>query len=214
MADSSSERSLRAAGPRTPRPSAPSPPPPSRSLSEAEEAELSLSLARTKTRSYGSTASVRAPLGAGVIKRHVEHRVRPGDTLQGIALKYGVSMEQIKRANKLFTNDCIFLKKTLNIPVISEKPLLFNGLNSIDSPENETVDSFSHEEDLVAAGEDLSSPSPQESDAQPMQPEEVSARDFLQRLDLQIKLSTQAAKKLKEESRDEESLFAASLYHS
>ncbi|XP_026955603.1 lysM and putative peptidoglycan-binding domain-containing protein 2 isoform X2 [Orcinus orca] len=123
-------------------------------------------------------------------------------------------MEQIKRANKLFTNDCIFLKKTLNIPVISEKPLLFNGLNSIDSPENETVDSFSHEEDLVAAGEDLSSPSPQESDAQPMQPEEVSARDFLQRLDLQIKLSTQAAKKLKEESRDEESLFAASLYHS
>ncbi|XP_022435200.1 lysM and putative peptidoglycan-binding domain-containing protein 2 isoform X1 [Delphinapterus leucas] len=214
MADSSPERSLRAAGPRTPRPSAPSPPPPSRSLSEAEEAELSLSLARTKTRSYGSTASVRAPLGAGVIERHVEHRVRPGDTLQGIALKYGVSMEQIKRANKLFTNDCIFLKKTLNIPVISEKPLLFNGLNSIDSPENETVDSFSHEEDLVAAGEDLSPPSPQESDAQPMQPEEVSARDFLQRLDLQIKLSTQAAKKLKEESRDEESLFATSLYHS
>ncbi|XP_007114450.2 lysM and putative peptidoglycan-binding domain-containing protein 2 isoform X1 [Physeter macrocephalus] len=214
MADSSPERSLRAGGPRAPRPSAPSPPPPSRSLSEAEEAELSLSLARTKTRSYGSTASVRAPLGAGVIERHVEHRVRPGDTLQGIALKYGVSMELIKRANKLFTNDCIFLKKTLNIPVISEKPLLFNGLNSIDSPENETVDSFSHEEDLVAAGEDLSPPSPQESDAQPMQPEEVSARDFLQRLDLQIKLSTQAAKKLKEESRDEESPFAASLYHS
>ncbi|XP_065728824.1 lysM and putative peptidoglycan-binding domain-containing protein 2 [Phocoena phocoena] len=214
MADSSPERSLRAAGPRTPRSSAPSAPPPSRSLSEAEEAELSLSLARTKTRSYGSTASVRAPLGAGVIERHVEHRVRPGDTLQGIALKYGVSMEQIKRANKLFTNDCIFLKKTLNIPVISEKPLLFNGLNSIDSPENETVDSFSHEEDLVAAGEDLSPPSPQESDAQPMHPEEVSARDFLQRLDLQIKLSTQAAKKLKDESRDEESLFAASLYHS
>ncbi|KAM9090616.1 lysM and putative peptidoglycan-binding domain-containing protein 2 isoform X1 [Balaenoptera ricei] len=214
MADSSPARSLRAGGPRAPRPSAPSPPPPSRSLSEAEEAELSLSLARTKTRSYGSTASVRAPLGAGVIERHVEHRVRPGDTLQGIALKYGVSMEQIKRANKLFTNDCIFLKKTLNIPVISEKPLLFNGLNSIDSPENETVDSFSHEEDLVAAGEDLSPPSPQESDAQPMQPEEVSARDFLQRLDLQIKLSTQAAKKLKEESRDEESPFAASLYHS
>ena len=111
-------------------------------------------------------------------------------------------MEQIKRANKLFTNDCIFLKKTLNIPVISEKPLLFNGLNSIDSPENETVDSsFSHEEEPAAAGEDLSPSSPQESDVQPVQPEEVSARDFLQRLDLQIKLSTQAAKKLKEESR-------------
>ncbi|XP_031308917.2 lysM and putative peptidoglycan-binding domain-containing protein 2 [Camelus dromedarius] len=217
MADSSPAPSLRAGGLRAPRSSAPSPPPPSppRSGSEAEEAELSLSLARTKTRSYGSTASVRAPLGAGVIERHVEHRVRAGDTLQGIALKYGVSMEQIKRANKLFTNDCIFLKKTLNIPVISEKPLLFNGLNSVDSPENETVDSsFCHEEELVAAGEDLSPPSPQESDVQPTQPEDVSARDFLQRLDLQIKLSTQAAKKLKEESRDEESPYATSLYHS
>ncbi|XP_053449110.1 lysM and putative peptidoglycan-binding domain-containing protein 2 isoform X3 [Nycticebus coucang] len=124
-------------------------------------------------------------------------------------------MEQIKRANKLFTNDCIFLKKTLNIPIISEKPLLFNGLNSIDSPENETVDSsFPHEEDPVVAGEDLPPRSPQESEAQPVQPEEVSARDFLQRLDLQIKLSTQAAKKLKEDSRDEENPYATSPYHS
>ncbi|XP_004462208.2 lysM and putative peptidoglycan-binding domain-containing protein 2 [Dasypus novemcinctus] len=216
MADSSPALTLRDGAPRAPRPAAlaPSPPTRSRSGSESEEAELSLSLARTKTRSYGSTASVRAPLSAGVIERHVEHRVRAGDTLQGIALKYGVTMEQIKRANKLFTNDCIFLKKTLNIPVISEKPLLFNGLNSIDSPEKETVGSgLSLEKQPVVAGEDLPPPSPQESDLQPFQPEEVSARDFLQRLDLRIKLSTQAAKKLKEESRDEDSPYATSLYH-
>ncbi|XP_024423061.2 lysM and putative peptidoglycan-binding domain-containing protein 2 isoform X2 [Desmodus rotundus] len=211
MADSSPVLTLREGGPRAPRPPARSSPPRSRSSSEPEEAELSLSLARTKTRSYGSTASV----NAGVFERHVEHRVRASDTLQGIALKYGVTMEQIKRANKLFTNDCIFLKKTLNIPVISEKPLSFNGLNSIDSPENETVDSrFSHEEGLVAAAEAPSPPSPQAPDVQPVTPEEVSARDFLQRLDLQIKLSTQAAKKLKEESREEDSPYATSLYHS
>uniref|UniRef100_A0A452Q914 LysM and putative peptidoglycan-binding domain-containing protein 2 n=1 Tax=Ursus americanus TaxID=9643 RepID=A0A452Q914_URSAM len=100
MADSSPALSLREGGPRAARPSAPSPPPPppprSRSGSESEEAELSLSLARTKTRSYGSTASVRAPLGAGVIERHVEHRVRAGDTLQGIALKYGVTIPCLK----------------------------------------------------------------------------------------------------------------------
>ncbi|XP_021028291.1 lysM and putative peptidoglycan-binding domain-containing protein 2 isoform X1 [Mus caroli] len=215
MADLSPAPALREGGPRAHRPSAPSPPPRSRSTSEPEEAELSLSLARTKTRSYGSTASVRAPLGAGVIERHVEHRVRAGDTLQGIALKYGVTMEQIKRANKLFTNDCIFLKKTLSIPILSEKPLLFNGLNSIDSPENETVDSsFCQEEEPVVSEEELPPPSPQDPDPKPAQPEEVSARDFLQRLDLQIKLSTQAARKLKEESRDEESPYAASLYHS
>ncbi|CAH6875987.1 Lysmd2 [Phodopus roborovskii] len=215
MADLSPAPAPREGGPRAYRPSAPSPPPRSCSGSEPDEAELSLSLARTKTRSYGSTASVRAPLGAGVIERHVEHRVRAGDTLQGIALKYGVTMEQIKRANKLFTNDCIFLKKTLNIPILSEKPFTFNGLNSIDSPEKETVDSsFCHEEETVVAGEELPPPSPQDPDPKPVQPEEVSARDFLQRLDLQIKLSTEAARKLKEENRDEESPYAASLYHS
>uniref|UniRef100_A0A8C3B8P4 LysM and putative peptidoglycan-binding domain-containing protein 2 n=1 Tax=Cairina moschata TaxID=8855 RepID=A0A8C3B8P4_CAIMO len=162
------------------------------------EAELSQRLARTKARSYGSTASVAAPLA----ERYVEHRLSAGDTLQGIALKYGVTMEQIKRANKLFTNDCIFLRKTLNIPVISEKPLLFNGLNSLESPENETVDSSpSCEEGPVTVQEESSSsPSPQEPDNQPTAPEELSAKDFLQRLDLQIKLSKQAARKLKDDT--------------
>ncbi|CAN8187673.1 unnamed protein product [Coccothraustes coccothraustes] len=179
------------------------------------EAELSQRLARTKARSYGSTASVAAPLA----ERYVEHRLSAGDTLQGIALKYGVTMEQIKRANKLFTNDCIFLRKTLNIPVISEKPLLFNGLNSLESPENETVDSSpSCDEGLVAVQEESSSsPSPPEPDNQPTAPEELSAKDFLQRLDLQIKLSKQAARKLKDDNvRDEENEegpYATSSYH-
>ncbi|XP_044518176.1 lysM and putative peptidoglycan-binding domain-containing protein 2 [Gracilinanus agilis] len=219
MADFSPALSLREGGPRAARQPAlaPSPPPPrSRSGSESEEAELSLSLARTKTRSYGSTASVRAPLAAAVCERQVQHRVCAGDTLQGIALKYGVTMEQIKRANKLFTNDCIFLKKILNIPIISEKPL-FNGLNSLESPENETVDSshLSQEEEAVEVQEEDISPVSQDSAIQPIQPEEVSAKDFLQRLDLQIKLSTQAAKKLKDNrDDDDDSPYATSLYHS
>ncbi|XP_030433710.1 lysM and putative peptidoglycan-binding domain-containing protein 2 isoform X1 [Gopherus evgoodei] len=172
-------------------------PPAARSGSESEsEAELSQSLARTKIRSYGSTASVAAPLA----ERYLEHRLSAGDTLQGIALKYGVTMEQIKRANKLFTNDCIFLRKTLNIPVISEKPLLFNGLNSLESPENEVIDiSLCGEGPMTVQEESSSSPSPQEPDNQPAAPEELSAKDFLHRLDLQIKLSKQAARKLKDE---------------
>ncbi|KAM6058255.1 lysM and putative peptidoglycan-binding domain-containing protein 2 isoform 1-T1 [Chlamydotis macqueenii] len=177
------------------------------------EAELSQRLARTKARSYGSTASVAAPLA----ERYVEHRLSAGDTLQGIALKYGVTMEQIKRANKLFTNDCIFLRKTLNIPVISEKPLLFNGLNSLESPENETVDSSpSCDEGLMTVQEESSSPSPQEPDNPPTAPEELSAKDFLQRLDLQIKLSKQAARKLKDDNvreENEEGPYATSSYH-
>lgn len=61
--------------------------PRSRSGSESES-ELSQSLARTKIRSYGSTASVTASLG----EKFIEHRVTDSDTLQGIALKYGVTV--------------------------------------------------------------------------------------------------------------------------
>ncbi|XP_074862767.1 lysM and putative peptidoglycan-binding domain-containing protein 2 isoform X2 [Carettochelys insculpta] len=189
-------------------------PPDARSGSESEsEAELSQSLARTKIRSYGSTASVAAPLA----ERYLEHRISAGDTLQGIALKYGVTMEQIKRANKLFTSDCIFLRKTLNIPVIPEKPLLFNGFNSLESPENEPIDiSLCGDRPMTVQEESSSSPSPQEPEKQLAAPEELSAKDFLQRLDLQIKLSKQAARKLKDEGNreeDEKSSYATSSYH-
>ncbi|XP_067874096.1 lysM and putative peptidoglycan-binding domain-containing protein 2 isoform X1 [Heterodontus francisci] len=106
-------------------------------------------------------------------------------------------MEQIKRANKLFTSDCIFLRKTLIIPVISEKGLLFNGLNSLESPENESRETYtlSEERPLNIEDESSTSSSPEDPDNRPTQPEELSAKDFLQRLDLQIKLSTQAAAK-------------------
>uniref|UniRef100_A0A9J7X8I4 LysM and putative peptidoglycan-binding domain-containing protein 2 n=1 Tax=Cyprinus carpio carpio TaxID=630221 RepID=A0A9J7X8I4_CYPCA len=227
--------------------------PRSRCGSESDS-ELFQSLARTKTRSYGSTASVTAPLG----ERYIEHRVTDGDTLQGIALKYGVtrplctleavfgearidagsahfnypgilakcqsddgweeisleqlmtwlrrkylSMEQIKRVNKLFSNDCIFLRNTLNIPVKSEKR--FNGL-SLESPDSEG--STPQESLCVSQDVDASSPPPEpagpEPNTRPVQAEELSAKDYLHRLDLQIKQSKQAARKLKEDGEREE----------
>uniref|UniRef100_A0A4W3JUC3 LysM, putative peptidoglycan-binding, domain containing 2 n=1 Tax=Callorhinchus milii TaxID=7868 RepID=A0A4W3JUC3_CALMI len=132
-------------------------------------------------------------------------------------------MEQIKRANKLFTSDCIFLKKTLSIPVISEKVLPFNGLNSLDSPENEDSTErggLGDERPAAVQEESSSSSSPEDPDVRPAQPEELSAKDFLQRLDLQIKRSTEAAaKKLQEDdagagdAEQQESLYASSSYH-
>ncbi|XP_071757609.1 lysM and putative peptidoglycan-binding domain-containing protein 2 [Centroberyx gerrardi] len=172
--------------------------PRSRSGSESES-ELSQSLARTKIRSYGSTASVTASLG----EKFIEHRVTDSDTLQGIALKYGVTMEQIKRANKLFSNDCIFLRNSLNIPVVSEKRSIFNGL-SLESPDGEG-DAACQESEAPCVTQDTEGPSPPPSpppeDSKPPQPqpEELSAKDFLHRLDLQIKQSKQAARRLKEE---------------
>ncbi|XP_060780216.1 lysM and putative peptidoglycan-binding domain-containing protein 2 isoform X2 [Neoarius graeffei] len=172
------------------------------------DGELWLSLARAKTRSYGSTASVTATLG----ERYTEHRVADGDTLQGIALRYGVTMEQIKRANKLFSNDCIFLRHSLNIPVHTERPSLFNGL-SLESPDGD--DSAPQESPHVSSVPSTSpSPltppppptqAPPESTPRPPQPDELSAKDYLHMLDLQITRSKQAARRLKEdETREDE----------
>lgn len=173
-----------------------------RSLCGSEsDSELSQSLARTKTRSYGSTASVTAPLS----ETYVEHRVTDGDTLQGIALKYGVTMEQIKRVNKLFSSDCIFLRNTLNIPVKSEKRSLFNGL-SLESPDSE--EHASQESPCVSQDVDAPSPPPDpvgpEPNTRPVHADELSAKDYLHRLDLQIKQSKQAARKLNEDNDRED----------
>ncbi|XP_055777809.1 lysM and putative peptidoglycan-binding domain-containing protein 2-like [Salvelinus fontinalis] len=181
--------------------------PRSRSGSESDS-ELSQSLARTKIRSYGSTASVAASLG----EKYIEHRVTDSDTLQGIALKYEVTMEQIKRTNKLFSNDCIFLRNTLNIPVVSETSP-FNGL-SLESPDGDPQHQDFHP---LCVGQDRDTeegpsppPAPGSGDKDSRsykrpQPEELSAQDFLHRLDLQIKQSKQAARRLKEEEvRDSE----------
>ncbi|XP_061596244.1 lysM and putative peptidoglycan-binding domain-containing protein 2 [Cololabis saira] len=185
--------------------------PRSRSGSESES-ELSQSLARTKIRSYGSTASVTASLG----EKYIEHRVTDSDTLQGIALKYGVTMEQIKRANKLFSNDCIFLRNNLNIPVVSEKRFIFNGL-SLESPDGEGETACQESGGSCIITPDIEGPSPPSSPPPPedtkppqSQPEELSAKDFLHRLDLQIKQSKQAAQRLKEEEvRSSEESYTA-----
>ncbi|XP_053573448.1 lysM and putative peptidoglycan-binding domain-containing protein 2 [Bombina bombina] len=179
------------------------------------EAELSLSLVSIKTRSYGSTATLTAPWA----ERYIEHQLNPNDTLQGIALKYGVTMEQIKRANKLFSTDCIFLRKSLNIPVISEKTSLFNGLGLLDSPEDFSDSCTSQaEEPVVGQADSVSATCSPETNRPLVRPdEELSAKDFLHRLDLQIKMSKQAAKRLKEEEGlrcdDDDDSYATSSYH-
>uniref|UniRef100_A0A8D8WLL4 LysM and putative peptidoglycan-binding domain-containing protein 2 n=2 Tax=Cacopsylla melanoneura TaxID=428564 RepID=A0A8D8WLL4_9HEMI len=53
---------------------------------------------------------------------YIKHMISSTDTLQGIALKYGVTTEQIRRTNRLWANDSLFLRESLLIPV----PLL-NG---------------------------------------------------------------------------------------
>ncbi|XP_033624245.1 lysM and putative peptidoglycan-binding domain-containing protein 1-like isoform X1 [Asterias rubens] len=79
-------------------------------------------------RSYGSTKKSTQDI-------FIKHIVTASDTLAGIALKYAVSVEQIKRANKLYTNDSIFLRSTLSIPV-GDQPLPAHVLENATSRAN------------------------------------------------------------------------------
>ncbi|XP_077432407.1 lysM and putative peptidoglycan-binding domain-containing protein 1 [Vanacampus margaritifer] len=90
------------------------------------------------SRSYGSL--VRSNLSP-VRRRSIEHRIQPGETLQGIALKYGVTTEQIKRANRLYTNDSIFQKKSLSIPVTSHSEALTDAADDDDVEEDDDGES-------------------------------------------------------------------------
>ncbi|XP_068518946.1 lysM and putative peptidoglycan-binding domain-containing protein 1 [Anas acuta] len=100
-----------------------------------------------------------------------EHRLEPGDTLPGLALRYGVTPEQILRANRLYASDPIFLKPTLLIPAPG-------GLRR-------------EEEAAAAAAAGGGAP----ADPGPPAPSrhELSAADFLRQLDADIGRSKAAA---------------------
>ncbi|KAI0752936.1 hypothetical protein C8Q80DRAFT_1149307 [Daedaleopsis nitida] len=47
----------------------------------------------------------------------IVHEVQSKDSLAGIALKYGISLPELRRANQLWTSDSVHLRKVLYIPV-------------------------------------------------------------------------------------------------
>ncbi|XP_027717551.1 lysM and putative peptidoglycan-binding domain-containing protein 1-like isoform X2 [Vombatus ursinus] len=119
---------------------------------------------------------------------------------------YEFKMEQIKRANRLYTNDSIFLKKTLYIPILTEPRGLFNGLDSEEEEDKEEGMPLSRggaegpsalrkKQEEKANGEGLSSRCGQDL---PVPSHDLSATDFLKKIDSQISLSKKAAvRKLK-----------------
>ncbi|KAG8816832.1 hypothetical protein FRC17_000170, partial [Serendipita sp. 399] len=46
-----------------------------------------------------------------------EHEVLPTDSLAGVALKYGITVAQLRKCNKMWASDTIHLRKVLYIPV-------------------------------------------------------------------------------------------------
>ncbi|KAL5019581.1 hypothetical protein ScPMuIL_002473 [Solemya velum] len=49
-----------------------------------------------------------------------KHKISENDTLIGISLRYSVTVEEIKRENKMWTNDSLFLREHLLIPLTQQ----------------------------------------------------------------------------------------------
>lgn len=92
-------------------------------------------------------------------------------------------MEQIKRANRLYTNDSIFLKKSLSIPVLSDLDDRSNGVDLAE--ENGASVQNGHAGSLTERQQ--KERKDRASDLTPV--------DFLKRLDSLISQSKQAAVK-------------------
>ncbi|CAL8287666.1 unnamed protein product [Merluccius merluccius] len=137
-----------------------------------------------RARSYGSL--VRSGPAAPVPREVLQHRVQPGETLQGLALKYGVSMEQIMRANRLYTNDSIFLRKVLFIPALLSDPEAGSGPGSPDEESGERAT-------CVSAANDHKGRSVTIQGCAEDQGSDLSPMDFLQRMDSLIRQSKNAA---------------------
>lgn len=70
----------------------------------------------------------------------IRHDIERTDTLQGIALKYGCTTEQIRRVNRLFASDSLFLRQFLLIPV-DKTSSYFPSVTNNNSEENNSLDS-------------------------------------------------------------------------
>lgn len=95
-------------------------------------------------------------------------------------------MEQIQRANRLYTSDSIFLKTSLLIPVLSDS---HDGGDTVDPAEG---DSKSDTTGCASVQNGHPGRFPERDDAQE-KPSDLTPGDFLKRLDDLISQSKQAA---------------------
>ncbi|KAG8173996.1 hypothetical protein JTE90_017929 [Oedothorax gibbosus] len=150
----------------------------------AEQTEkISLSNYAKKHVRYGSMAKESGLRS----ERYVKHAVQPGDTLQGLALRYGVTMEQIKRANKMWTADSLFLRSSLDIPV-GRDALTVSPLSPVHHSVSSVGNGHAPNGHCCDMSVDLGSPSSssQLSPGEEGGLEEESAADFLIRIDSHI----------------------------
>lgn len=133
-------------------------------------------------RSYGTWGT-----GSAQFHTFIEHEVKTGETLVGLSIIYDLTVEDLKRANTLWTNDSLYCGQVLRIPVRSEK-----GASPLPTP--------SEDFKQVAPKRSASLKSSQSVDSS--EREVSSAADFLKMMDQKIAANKQATKSLVKTSTD------------
>eukprot|EP00123_Amoebidium_parasiticum_P013330 comp21900_c0_seq1/m.31398 comp21900_c0_seq1/g.31398 ORF comp21900_c0_seq1/g.31398 comp21900_c0_seq1/m.31398 type:complete len:191 (-) comp21900_c0_seq1:126-698(-) len=58
------------------------------------------------------------------VPSHTLHTVTPADTLQGLSLRYGVSVDEIKKTNRIFSDKSLHIFNVIKIPSVPNTSFL------------------------------------------------------------------------------------------
>nr|CAG4644308.1 EOG090X0DPX [Lepidurus arcticus] len=158
-----------------------------------EKASISFLTGTKSVRKYGSTAQ-HQPATMKASSRVIEHKVQPHDTLQGLALRYETTMEHIKRFNRLWTNDSLFLRESLKIPVSEDfRDKEANFRSTIPSTSQESPTHIGNHNSSIVEGCDNSF-----SSQNTIMGTDSNLKDFLGRMDSSIEQGKLTAEKLQD----------------
>ncbi|CAD5227670.1 unnamed protein product [Bursaphelenchus okinawaensis] len=123
-----------------------------------------------RIRRYGSTWDLNSPSNSQRKPLSIiEHEVKPTDTLQNLQIKYNTNMFEIKRINKLWSNDALYARTHISIPIYDDSPLSTRSLSS----------------------EKVTKPAKPE-----IGPEEESVKDFFKRIDQNVRRTKKVVRKM------------------
>ncbi|EJW77149.1 LysM domain-containing protein [Wuchereria bancrofti] len=130
-----------------------------------------------RIRGYGSLSNIH--ISAKTCRTIIQHQIKPNDTLQGLVLKYNTSMSEIKRLNRLWSNESLYLKEYIEIPIYDE---IFEKNCASDKPISVKKDRCYEES---KKSQDIN---------------EESLQDIFKRIDMNIRKTTDTVHKLTENS--------------
>ncbi|CAG5116687.1 unnamed protein product, partial [Candidula unifasciata] len=101
-------------------------------------------------------------------RKFISRHLLRTDTLMGIALKYGVTVHDLKKENKIWNNDHLFLRETILIPLTSENEaaldendiiVVFDGSSSHTSSPSSSNSHLPNGEDAGSSSSSTAQPS-------------------------------------------------------